>query len=104
VQFTPGQRRAVLTFRARELDIPTIAALCRRAGVDKGNMYRSLEGLPGMLSASSRARLAQVLLVDQEQLALLLGCDTIVVELGVWRELVGAGKGPRNPPPPSPIG
>jgi hypothetical protein len=90
--FTAEQRRRIVEHRMREVGVATIAELARRASCDKANLARTIDGQRPGISASARARVALVLDVDQEILAQLLGCDTIAVPVGIWRELVGEGQ------------
>jgi transcriptional regulator with XRE-family HTH domain len=89
VTFTQEQRAQVLRFRMQELEIPSIAELARRADVDKGNLSKFLAGEQGVLGPSLRARIADVLEIDRAEFALLLGDDSILVPIDLWRELRG---------------
>jgi transcriptional regulator with XRE-family HTH domain len=91
VRFTAEQRERIVRHRMGELGIDTVAELARRAGVDDSALARFLKGEEAVLSAGARARVADALEVEQEELALLYGCATIAVPLDAWRALVGYG-------------
>jgi hypothetical protein len=90
--FTNEERVQIIEHRMRELEIESIAALARLAGCDRGNVHRFLHGEAGVLGAGARARLAEALRIDQEQLAALYAVDVIAVPLDVWTHVAGHGR------------
>jgi hypothetical protein len=89
VTFSAADIEKVLKHRMVELAIPSIAELARRAGVDRNNLLGFVGGDVKKLGAGSRARVADALEIDQEELALLFGTDVIAVPIDLWRELRG---------------
>lgn len=92
--FSAEQRRRVVEHRLKELNIPTVAELARRASVDEGNLSKLLSDGIG-LSPQLRARVADVLRLPPDQFDLLLDPEfdphAVTYRLDIWQHVRGGG-------------